>query len=338
MIYYICMTEFSAQFRTREERPVPYSHDSLVKLFNGTLLLNNDTLPEKYTYFCRQFDDFTEQSMATNGTIATFGTGYPFYGLDHDNRMVLPIDEMNRYVAEQQTRALAGGAIILSCIECQFTNQLPDLKKFCKPCPITGLKPRGIFKALPDLDYWVIAEEDSRDYRLRLQDNLSRIGFFPSDPNIGASLADIDYVLNSYKKPEYSNGERVYAPRFPIDLHVITEEDFSHLTNTVKEKMNEYARDSSIDCSVPVSPYSLHTVWERPDEPYDFTNDFLFSLTLHEESASSIKEMFDSLKQSIEQKLSHDDIINILSRNEALKRRLDSLSLRRVLNGRFDTK
>ena len=117
----------------------------------------------------------------------TFGTGYPFYVLDKNMQGALPvIAEQIRYNDELITQAEGSKFREWLCATCLSDNyhKMPDLKQICKTCPNieNELKPRKLINRLPDLDLWMVCdEEDIKTASGLLASQLQEFGFTTSD-------------------------------------------------------------------------------------------------------------------------------------------------------------
>ena len=318
------------------ELPVPVRYTDVHDIFDESVQLNEDTSPEKYTYHQQQFNDFARTVMDIPGAYAAFGTGYPFYAEDHLEQTIEPVAEITRFLRQQQAlvpKKLGSWA----CIGCQGDRKLPDLKTLCKPCDKVSVKPRDILKALPDLDYWVIADEDTPQFRAKLQQSLEGIGFYSSDQDVGASLRDLADVMKDPLLVREVTPEPVRQKRIPIDLHVVSREYFMNIMGDIERTIIEYAAEGGNMPKVPISPSSLHVTWEQPDEPYDFMKDFLFSLTIHPASSNAILEKMKHTKEIAGKYLSYDDIKEAICQYDKEERQLQNPKLRFLLSRRFSS-
>lgn len=306
----------------------------LVDIVETSIAFNEDERPEKATYYNDQFNGFAESMLRLPYVKGVFGTGYPFYNTRQDGSLVT-INEISRYLGELSGNIQQDNRSLLAkwaCISCQRDNKLPDLKTFCKPCDIAPTKPRDIFKAIPDLDYWVVAESTDAYTLALIQQYAAREGFFPSDGDIGKSAR---YTKKAMDEVLATGTTQL---KLPIDLHVITADEFDTAIKSMADALRTtYIATENIQGSyAPISPMSLHVQWERPDEPYDFTKDFLLSLTLHPDSAPSVQEAFNRGLGVVKQTLSFQDIIDIISRYPKEYRQLQTEELLGLLKRRWE--
>lgn len=307
-----------------------YRYKDLASILQRAQEFNEDESDSRGEYLSKQFEDFQEIVSRIPGSIGIFGTGHPFYATKETGAIV-PIEEVNRYIETYKNTALEEARKNIGpwvCTICQTEKSLPDLKEFCKPCNKVVLRPRDIFKALPDLDFWAIADSNNPEYLSTLQSNLHRAGFFQSDVNIARSIQDTNTVMDTLA--------RGYIPkeRFPIDVHVITAENFHNALSGVRDKINLYGKNKEESLFVPISPMSLHVVWESTDKPYDFMKDYLFSFTPGKVSdllASDIRHTDEIVRKFLDQ----DDIYSIVARHKKEERQLQTPDVRKILENRW---
>lgn len=314
--------------------PVELSINDLVEIVETSIVFNEDERAEKSAYYREQFNDFSDAMLRLPFVVGVFGTGYPFYNTRADGSIVT-IQEISRYLAELSKNIQRDNTSLLAkwaCVGCQIENKLPDLKTFCKPCMIAPTKPRDIFKAIPDLDYWVITENEDPYSLALIQQYTARQGFFPSDGDIGKSAQQTMQAMDEVLKTGSSQ------KKLPIDLHVITADEFADAVEGMTEALgSSYVPGGNIAGSYsPINPMSLHVQWERPDEPYDFTKDFLLSLTLHPDSKQSVQNIFNNGADAVGRMLSFQDIVEIISRYPKERRQLETAELLDLLQKRWE--
>lgn len=247
------------------------SHELLYKSLDLAIDFNNDRSNRKGEYLAAQFEDFTQAASWVPGYKGAFGTGYPFYA-QRDDGSVVAVEEISRFISETKVRAKEDEASRVgewACGMCQIAVEHVDLKQKCKPCTAQVLKPRDMFKALPDLDYWIVVEQDSPHVEGAASSILQRAGFQQSDADIYFAVHDTIEVLTALK------GGREPRARLPLDLHIVTVDQLKGALLKVQTATSQGFKDK-----VPISPRSLHIVWEDVDEPYDFLKDFLLSFTV----------------------------------------------------------
>lgn len=221
-------------------------------------------------YFRQQFADFHAAVQSIPGYRGVMGTGHPFYAFRPDGG-VHAIEEYERHIGEAHellSRDTGRAIGTWACASCQANFILPDLKRFCKPCDVTELKPREVFKRMPDLDFWIIVEKNSPQIEQLAEALLRKEGFYTSDEAIYPALQEITEVMQTL------NDGSMPSARLPIDLHIVDEATMIQLMNDVPVQLQQHD-----DAFVPISPRSLHVEWEDTDTPYNFVKDFLFSMT-----------------------------------------------------------
>ena len=224
----------------------------------------------KGKYLESEFEEFTEVASAVPGVIGTFATGYPFYaqkpdgGIHNIPEIQRYIGEFNSKITEDEARGIGGWL----CGMCDMVLELPDLKQACNPCDVVSIKPRDIFRAMPDLDFWVIAEDKAlgSDLEVSLQREVEQAGYVTSDVNILRAIDSATEVMTSVAK------KSMPRERLPIDLHIV---GFSQFADVLKRAPDAIARKEML----PIAPRSWHKRWEPTDSPYDAAKDYLFSLT-----------------------------------------------------------
>ncbi len=305
-------------------------HATLAQALELAVSFCEDESPRKGEYLLRQFDDFTEAVRSVPGYRGVFGTGYPFYALKEDGG-VHTIPEISRYtksfmpkIAEDAARGY--GAWL--CGACQVAENLPDLKSRCKPCPRASIKPRDMFKALPDVDFWVVVDTDTTDSsgiaEQAVQEGVGEAGFYTSDVDIVAGIERTIKVMRSLREGDCP------SERLPIDLHVVT-----------KNQMIEHlsAVPGAIEAGVPepIMVRSLHVGWEDTDVPYDFKKDHLFSLTPNDWHDDELVAALETSRQQTKEVVGDRavEIVAACAPKEA--RQLESEAIRNCLNRRIQT-
>lgn len=232
----------------------------------------NTELKRKYLVWnIGVFNLLASQVSVSRGS---FGTGYPFYALDENLEGTLPIiDEQIRYNRQLVRDGEPFQKSIWLCKSClkEKYSQMPDLKKVCRPCPnmINKLKPRKIINRLPDLDMWLVCEDDNVDIA---QEELGRLlsvyDMHTSDVNPLESINDISKISKMLKSETLPN---IFLP---IDAHIIEYSKLKQLIETVPEILRD-AREKGIKPYLPIQPKSYRKQWQYDDEAYNFIYDYL---------------------------------------------------------------
>lgn len=308
-----------------QERMVP--HTMLVQVLDTAAEYAQDTSVLKGNYLQQQFDDFTEAVRSVPGYKGVFGTGYPFYALRPDGG-TYDVPEITRYtrsfISEVQKDAQRNyGAWI--CGACQVETDLPDLKTYCKPCKQVDFKPRDIFKALPDLDFWVIVDPETETLDRTeeiIRDRVEAAGFYASDSNVSQAVDSTLYVMRTLQRGHMPSA------RLPLDLHVVTKQE-------ILACINEAPRALAQGETIPISPRSLHVRWEDTDEPYDFLKDFLFSLTAQDWQDEDLWRSLRDARHSAKSLVGDDIVQAVAERAPKEARQLESPEIQQCLRNRI---
>lgn len=192
-----------------------------------------------------------------------FGTGYPFYLFSPALPDTFSIPEYNRYILG--TQAALNQHIVEHdhrgwiCPSCQEKNRLPDLKTYCKPCDKVSFRPRDMFKALPDVDVFLIAKTDGQ--------TLEGIEQYLEARELGVSDVHISLAIDQFLSGVQSNDK---TKAMLLDVTVMDEASFYEAIEQISM--------GSRDVSVPVAGYRGGHTWDK--HPFDtFYIDMLFSMT-----------------------------------------------------------
>lgn len=308
---------------------IPY--ERLSRLLEATIVFNEDESPEKGAYFDAQFELFDTIMSAKDGVIGTFGTGYPFYARKDDGG-VHAIEEVSRFVESirqdlNNDRARQFGR--WPCHLCDMANDLPDFKKFCKPCDDVDFKPRDLFKALPDLDYWIVVDDMDEASIDALQqtstDALREAGFYTSDSNI-------DKAVNKTMNAVQPDAAGRYNPRFmlPVDTHMVTKSTLIDCLEATPDAITSSA-------FVPIAPFSLRKDWGGTDNGYDFIKDFLFSFTENSFKDSELTNKLVEARQAAYAVVHSNPADYVAARASKEKRQLETAGVRDCLEKRISS-
>lgn len=215
---------------------------------------------------------------STIGFKGSFATGYPFYALENDLNGNLPIiDEQIRYNNELVLNVSKSSRKCWVCDECMKNNYLdmPDLKKLCKPCPNMddGLKPRKVINRLPDLDIWMICEDDKvNEAKEELVRRFSEENLYASDIDPLRTMSDFVSITS-----DLING-KMPSKYLPLDVHIIEYKKFKEILKTAPLAINNAIKNGDVPY-LPIQPHSLRKKWQYDDEAYNFILDYLFSFT-----------------------------------------------------------
>ena len=137
---------------------------SVEKISTGFEQINTEL---KRKYIIWNIEVFNTLASHIKESIATFGTGYPFYVLDENLEGEIPIiQEQVRYNRQLVRDGEPFQKSIWECKKCldERYEQMPDLKTICKPCPRISnkLKPRKLINRLQDIDMWIMCRNNTR--------------------------------------------------------------------------------------------------------------------------------------------------------------------------------
>lgn len=237
---------------------------------------NNSEL--KRLYILRNIEQIKRIMSSTKGYVGCFGTGYPFYVLNGDMQGQLPIiEEQIRYNNELINFALISEHETWVCANClnEFGNTMSDLKQRCYKCNQIEkeLRPRKVLNRLPDIDIWMICEDDKVEIAKReIQDKLLKSNIYPSDIDPVRTIEDIFEITRSIES------EQMPTQNLPLDIHIIKYSEILSLINYVPGIIAESIAHNAIPF-LPIHPISLRKRWQYDDTPYNFILDFLLSFT-----------------------------------------------------------
>lgn len=213
-------------------------------------------------YLMAEAKQFSVDLNKLDRRAGVFGTGYPFYAVDLIGRPAQTAEiasflSYTRGLLHDDARRRPEGWV---CPACQAANKLPDLKTRCKPCDLAVLKPRDVFRALPDLDLWVVVDGPDAATERDLERIAKSQGYIQSDLDISTTLRSMRETFDDL------NQGREPKKKLPVDLHLISKEALVQSLDLV--------RNGTLNVMVQVR--SLRVGWE--DSAYDFWFDFVFSM------------------------------------------------------------
>lgn len=238
--------------------------------------LLNTTL--KKEYLLKNILKYNSIASQINGNKGTFCTGYPFYVLSPTLEGDLPIiNEQLRYNEELIKIATGCKYSKWTCAHCLSTkgSTMPDLKTICKTCPNMddGLKPRKIINRLPDIDFWLVCEDHRvEEAKLLLESLFKENNMYPSDINPLKTIDELKTITKDLKN------DTMPSKYLPLDVHIINYSTFLKLIEKVPEVLIN-AKNNNKTPYLPIHPFSLRKKWQQDDEPYNFIQDYLLSIT-----------------------------------------------------------
>lgn len=266
----------------------------------------------KRKYLIKNIEKINIIMSKVSGYCGSFGTGYPFYVLDSSLQGQLPIiEEQIRYNDELYKEASSYST--WPCEKCLSicAKDMPNLKQICKPCPQVKdtIKPRKVINRLPDIDMWMICEDN------KIETAKKQLTTLFEQFNLHTSDIDPIKTINEMNKISHEIENGIMPEDYlPLDVHIIEYSKFSDLLDKLPFNIFYSIKNNQIPY-LPIHPISLRKTWQYDDVAYNFIFDYLYSLTPF------------NLEDKLEKKLSLSKIIvkNYFS-NEDLKDILDLLS------------
>ncbi len=154
------------------------SHQDLDNLFSLTKDFYGAS-KDVANYLQREAKSVSDELGNVEGYVGAVGFGYPFYALDSEGNPIFVPEISNfltftRNLVQEDVRYNTAGWV---CPACQEKNSLPDLKTFCKPCDLVKIKPRDVFKALPDVDIAVITDKPGENTEKQIEELINQVGY-----------------------------------------------------------------------------------------------------------------------------------------------------------------
>lgn len=237
---------------------------------------NNSDLKRRYIIHNIQL--YNHVVAMVDGNRGTFGTGYPFYALNRDLTITLPvIDEQLRYNNELITTVENSNYTTWQCSTCLSKNgsMMPDLKQICKICPNIedALKPRKVLNRLPDIDMWMICKDNYISVaKEELVTLFHKYNLHPSDINPIQTIDDVSEIAENLEN------EIMPEKLLPLDAHIIGYSTLSELIKQVPSVLKQAMIDNQVPY-LPIHPLSYRKIWQYDDAAYNFVHDYLSSLT-----------------------------------------------------------
>lgn len=273
-----------------------FSHQNLDDLFSLTqeFFGASKTVTD---YLQKEANTVSDELASVEGFAGTVGLGYPFYALDSEGKPI-EVPEISSFISltrnlvQEDMRHNPEG---WACPACQAKNQLPDLKTFCKPCDLVKLKPRDVFKALPDVDIVVIVDSPSSETERQVEEAVKRLGYQQSDVNISEGIQRTKETLASLKKGEEPK-EKV-----PVDVHIWDKDEvFQCLDLVAKGETN-----------TTILSRSLHSTWE--DNALNFWLDFVLSYTELDTRDKTLTKKVQETRSALKKLYGADKIVEMVA-------------------------
>ena len=291
----------------RKEKTSPVL--TAVEASNTYEYANNET---KRKYLIQIIMLYNSIVSELEGYKGSFGTGYPFYALKSDLTGELPIiQEQIRYNNELALAAIQCKCTSWECARCLKVNgdKMADLKTICKPCQKINdsLKPRKVINRLPDMDLWMVCDEDKIDKtKIQLIDEFKKNNMRTSDVDPIHTIKDINKISRSLANNQ--------MPKImvPIDTHIIDYQTLLSLVEQVPEALQKASMDGTIP-SLDIWPISYRKNWQHDDQPYNFVHDFLSSMTPYNFDGN-LREQLERTRSIISKLYTIEQLYNFLIR------------------------
>ena len=290
----------------------------------------------KREYLIKNIKKISEIMQSINGCKGTFGTGYPFYVLDNNLEGNLPIiDEQIKYNNRLMSEANISKFNVWTCADCLEKNGylMENLKVICKSCfkMDNGLKPRKVINRLPDIDMWMICEDDKVDYAKYMLPKLFK------KENMHSSDVDIIGTIKEIRKITLDLKDGIIPDKYlPLDVHIIEYSKFKViLENTPLFIINVFYPEELP--YMPIHPYSLRKYWQKDDEAYNFILDFIYSLTpfdWDDELKNILNRDYRVMSHLIDYKKTEELFLNIAP--DSVKRRYKTEQIQKCLKKRIE--
>ena len=287
----------------------------------------NNAIKRKYLVW--NITAFNTMAKFVKSSCGTFGTGYPFYGLDKDLQGKLPvISEQIRYNRQLVKDGEPFQKSIWECKSCIETkySTMTDLKIICKACPRVPdtVKPRKIINRLPDIDMWLVSQDGSvKSAQKQLTGLLNKYDLRTSDQN---PLLTIDELTQISELVKLRKRPGIYLP---MDVHIV---EFSELKDLI-EKVPETLRQAKADGKnpyLPIHPISYRKVWQKDDQAYNFIYDY-FSAFTEFDFIDELQETLNATRLEIANQYTAEELFDFLvnSATPANARRFESPELKK---------
>ena len=240
-----------------------------------------------------------------DGFCGGYGTGFPYHSSGKNHQVIKDQPEFTRYTGELSNlirREMAVRAL-WPCPSCQLGADFTPSQ--CVDCNITPLKPRTIIKVMPDMDTFVICDENDKKTRDAIWSVAQDKGFTQSDFNTNESLTRIEGALDAWAEG------RKPASYLPIDLHVIDKNDFIQACADIGDgKLTHPTR------------WSMYAEWKN-NKSIDFWFDFVFSMTPYPRvTDTEILDAIDEARSRLTRCYSVDQLVDIVMKQSYRARQL----------------
>lgn len=291
----------------------------------------------KKMYIKKNIDIINSVMEHTTGYRGSFGTGYPFYAIDNDFKEDLPvIKEQIRYNEELRTTILNAKLKKWPCESCLPVNgpYMEDLKQICIPCPKLEkeLKPRKVINRLPDIDMWMVCEDTKvEEAKKELKETFDQLGMHTSDVNPIQTFKEFKEIIT-----DLEDG-KMPIKMLPLDVHVVKYSELSNLLDQVPFTILNSSNLGEVPY-LPILPDSLRKKWQKDDEAYNFTLDFLYSMTDFK-FEEILKQRLDYTRNLVARQLTEEKSMEMLDlvSPDSVKRRFENKTLKKSYKRRINS-
>lgn len=291
----------------------------------------------KKMYIKKNIDIINSVMEHTTGYRGSFGTGYPFYAIDSDFKEDLPvIKEQIRYNEELRTTILNAKLKKWPCESCLPVNgpYMEDLKQICIPCPRLEkeLKPRKVINRLPDIDMWMVCEDTKiEEAKKELKETFDQLEMHTSDVNHIQTFKEFKEIIT-----DLEDG-KMPIKMLPLDVHVVKYSELSNLLDQVPFTILNSSNLGEVPY-LPILPDSLRKKWQKDDEAYNFTLDFLYSMTDFN-FEEILKQRLDYTRNLVARQLTEEKSIEMLDlvSPDSVKRRFENKTLKKSYKRRINS-
>ena len=272
----------------------------------------------KKMYIKKNIDIINSVMEHTTGYRGSFGTGYPFYAIDNDFKEDLPvIKEQIRYNEALRTTILNA-----------------KLKQIWIPCPRLEkeLKPRKVINRLPDIDMWMVCEDTKvEEAKKELKETFDQLGMHTSDVNPIQTFKEFKEIIT-----DLEDG-KMPIKMLPLDVHVVKYSELSNLLDQVPFTILNSNNLGEVPY-LPILPDSLRKKWQKDDEAYNFTLDFLYSMTDFN-FEEILKQRLDYTRNLVARQLTEEKSMEMLDlvSPDSVKRRFENKTLKKSYKRRINS-
>lgn len=211
---------------------------------------------------------------------------------------------------------------------------MEDLKQICIPCPRLEkeLKPRKVINRLPDIDMWMVCEDAKvEEAKKELKETFDQLGMHTSDVNPIQTFKDFKEIIT-----DLEDG-KMPIKMLPLDVHVVKYSELSNLLDQVPFTILNSSNLGEVPY-LPILPDSLRKKWQKDDEAYNFTLDFLYSMTDFN-FEEILKQRLDYTRNLVARQLTEEKSMEMLDlvSPDSVKRRFENKTLKKSYKRRINS-